>query len=216
MTTDDPLLTSPSLLGKLCSPGVDEAAWAVFLRRYQPLLTGWCRGLGLQPADAEDVCQSILGTLAQKLPAFRYDPATGSFRAWLRTTVANAVRNFWRGRARRPADVGTGGSSAAELLQQAEASGSVETLVGEMDRRMEEDHQLALQAVQVVKAKVKEATWQAFALTALEERAGPEVAERLGIPVAYVYVYKDRVCKMLRKVIEELQRKRLEGQETVA
>ncbi len=213
MATDDPLLTDVSLLGKLCRPDADQTAWVLFLRRYQPVLTGWCRGLGLQPADAEDVCQSILGTLALKLPAFHYEPATGAFRGWLRTTVANAVRNFWRSRARHPADVGTGSSRVAELLQQAEAAGSVDTLAAELDQRLARDHQLALQAVHQVKAKVKPATWQAFALVALEGLAGPEAAERLGIPVAYVYVYKDRVCKMLRKVIEELRGQSSEGRE---
>jgi RNA polymerase sigma-70 factor (ECF subfamily) len=213
MMPDDPLLTDPSLLGKLCSPGADEAAWGVFLGRYQPVLLGWCRGLGLQVADAEDVSQAVLGTLAQKLPTFRYQPETGSFRSWLRTLVANAVRNFWRGRARRPGEVGTGDSQVAELLHQAETSGSVDSLADEMNRRLETDRLLAVRAIELVKARIKEATWQAFALAELEGLPAPEVSERLGIPVAYVYVYKGRVCKLLRKTIEELQGQHPEGQE---
>jgi RNA polymerase sigma-70 factor (ECF subfamily) len=205
MADNEAPLTDPSLLGKLCNASTNEAAWAVFLRRYQPALSGWCRGLGLQQADADDVCQSVLGTLAQKLPAFRYDPARGSFRGWLRTTVGNAVRNFWRGRARRPGDVGTGDSSVAGLLEQAEASGGVDTLVAEMDRRMAEDYLLAQQAISLVQARVKEPTWQAFALTALDGLSGAEVSARLGIPVAHVYVYKERVCKLLRQAVAQLQ-----------
>jgi RNA polymerase sigma-70 factor (ECF subfamily) len=214
MTPDDLLLTDLSLLGKLCSPGTDEAAWVLFLRRYQPVLLGWCRGLGLQPADADDVCQAVLGSLAQSLPGFRYDPRTGSFRGWLRATLTNAVRNFWRGRARRPGEVGTGDSRVAELLHQAEAAGSVDTLADEMNRRLEADRLLAARAIEVVQGRVKGATWQAFVLAELDGLPASEVAERLGIPVAYVYVYKDRVCKQLRKVIAELQGQNSEDQET--
>jgi RNA polymerase sigma-70 factor (ECF subfamily) len=210
---DDPLLTDPSLLGRVCHAGDDHAAWASFLQRYQPVLLGWCRGLGLQPADAEDVCQSVLATLARKLPDFRYDKAAGSFRGWLRAALANAVRNFWRGRARRPADVAVGGSDVAELLQQAEARGSVDTLVAEVGRRLEDDYRLARRALELVQAKVKDTTWQAFALTALEGLAGAEVSARLGIPVAHVYVYKDRVCKLLRQAVERLQGQPTEGYE---
>jgi RNA polymerase sigma-70 factor (ECF subfamily) len=202
---NDPQGTDPSLLGRLCTPSNNEAAWAAFLRRYQPALLGWCRRLGLQEADAEDVCQSVLASLAQKLPVFRYDPAQGSFRGWLRTTVGNAVRNFWRGRARRPGDVGTGDSDVAGLLEQAEAAGDVESLVGEMDRRLTDDFLLAQMAIERVRPKVKDTTWQAFALTALEGVPGPEVAARLAIPVAHVYVYKDRVCKLLRQAVADLQ-----------
>jgi RNA polymerase sigma-70 factor (ECF subfamily) len=212
--TKEPLTTDPSLLGRLCSPGNDEAAWAVFLRRYQPLLVGWCRMLGLQQADAEDVCQSVLAALAQRLPTFRYDPAHGSFRAWLRTLIGNAVRNFWRARARRPGDVGTGGADVVAQLQRAEAGGSVDMLVEEMDRHMGRDQLLAQRAVEQVKAKVKDATWQAFALAALEGRPGAEVSARLGIPVAHVYVYKDRVCKLLRQAVSDLQGQPAEGQES--
>jgi len=213
-TPNDPPVTDPSLLGKLCSPANNEEAWGVFLRRYQPVLGGWCRGLGLQQADADDVCQSVLSTLAQKLPAFRYDPARGSFRGWLRAAVGNAVRNFWRGRARRPGDVGTGDSGVAGLLEQAEASGGVDTLVAGLDQRMAEDFLLAQQAIGLVQAKVKGTTWKAFALTALEGLSGAEVSERLGIPVANVYVYKERVCKLLRQAVAELQGGPADGQES--
>jgi RNA polymerase sigma-70 factor (ECF subfamily) len=101
--------------------------------------------------------------------------------------------------------VGSGDSRVAGLLEQAEASGSVDTLAAQIDQCMENDHLLAQQAIARVQAKVKETTWQAFVLTALEGLSGAEVSARLSIPVAHVYVYKDRVCKLLRQAVDELQ-----------
>ena len=37
----------------------DADAWRQFLRLYGPVVYGWCRHAGLQPADATDVGQEV-------------------------------------------------------------------------------------------------------------------------------------------------------------
>jgi DNA-directed RNA polymerase specialized sigma24 family protein len=56
-----------------------------------------------------------------------------------------------------------------------------------------------------IKGRVKPATWDAFHLTAIQGRAGAEVARELGMAVANVFVAKHRVQKMLQEEVRILK-----------
>jgi len=56
-----------------------------------------------------------------------------------------------------------------------------------------------------VAQRVEAHTWQAFTLTALDGQSGSDVATRLGVPVAMVYVARSRVQKMLKDEIQALE-----------
>ena len=49
-----------------------------------------------------------------------------------------------------------------------------------------------------IQKRVKPATWDAFRLTALEGLSGQEAGQRLNMPVAHVFVAKNRVQKLLQ------------------
>ena len=80
MTGSSASSTSATLLERLRQDAADQDAWAHFVRRYGPQIYRWCRRWGLQEADAQDVTQTVLAKLSQKLRTFSYDPAR-SFRA---------------------------------------------------------------------------------------------------------------------------------------
>src|SRR5258706_14119590 len=84
--------TSPTLLGRL-GKGSDESAWEEFVDRYGRKIFAWCRQWRLQAADAEDVTQTVLLKLVDKLRSFAYDSG-GSFRGWLRTLTEHALSDF--------------------------------------------------------------------------------------------------------------------------
>jgi RNA polymerase sigma-70 factor (ECF subfamily) len=203
MPADDLPPTSASLLGQLYDPNQSDGAWRTFLDRYQPGITAWCRRLGLQEADAQEVTSEVLLRLARALPTLRYDPQR-RFRAWLRTVVHNAVCDFWREQARRPGLQGTGDSTVAQLLEQAPDS-VLDELVEQMDDRLQADLSLARRASQRVQNEVLSSTWQAFWQTIVEGQAVPEVAARLGMSVASVYMARKRVGDRLRQAAAELQ-----------
>src|SRR2546429_6346288 len=46
-------------------------SWRRLADLYGPLVYGWCRGRGLQPADAEDVLQEVFLTVASRIGDFR-------------------------------------------------------------------------------------------------------------------------------------------------
>ena len=105
MNSDSTARTSPTLLGRLRQNPTDQEAWTEFVKRYGPRIYGWCRRWNLQEADADDVTQLVLATLAQKMSNFTYDP-TRSFRAWLKTIAQHAWSDFLA--SKRRAGLGSG------------------------------------------------------------------------------------------------------------
>jgi RNA polymerase sigma-70 factor (ECF subfamily) len=190
--------TSPTLLGRLGRVPADDGAWAEFAERYGRKIYGWCRHWRLQAADAEDVTQQVLLRLAQKMRAFRYDPAQ-SFRAWLKTVTHHAWRDFVEGRGRPGA--GSGDTGVLELLHSLEAR---DRLVDELDEEFRRD--LLEEAMARVRLRVQAQTWEAFRLLAVEGLPGAEAGARLGMKVATAYVARSKVQKMIQE-----EARRLEG-----
>lgn len=189
--------TSVSLVGRLRHTPTDQAAWKEFLRRYGGRIHAWCRGWGLQDADAEDVTQNVLAEIARQMHNFRYDP-TRSFRAWLRTIAHGAWCDFLERKPERGR--GTGDSGVLQLLQGVEAR-------DDLSRQLEEeyDRHLLDEAVAQVQPRVEPHTWEAFRLLAFEGLSGSEAASRLGMKVGAVFVAKGRVQKLLKEQIQKLE-----------
>src|SRR5262245_38110021 len=114
MGPDPNLRTSASLLARLRHSTIDQEAWGEFVRRYGPLVYGWCRHWRLQEADAQDVTQAVLSKLVVRLRDFEYDPAR-SFRAYLKTIAGYSWRDFLDGH--RRAGAGTGDSDCLAALE---------------------------------------------------------------------------------------------------
>jgi RNA polymerase sigma factor (sigma-70 family) len=93
------LETRRSLLDRLRDPA-DSCAWEVFHHTYRTLILGYCTSRGLQISDAEDVLQLVLIALARGASSFRYDPARGRFRSYLRSAVVHAIAELRASRRR--------------------------------------------------------------------------------------------------------------------
>jgi RNA polymerase sigma factor (sigma-70 family) len=189
--------TRATLLARLRHDPTNEGAWGEFVEHYGRHIFRWCRQWNLQEADAEDVTQEILVKLAQKLRTFAYDPSR-SFRGWLKTIAHHAWRDFVD--SRRRGQAAAGDSQVQELMQTLEAR---EDLV----RKLEEafDHELLEAAKVQVRLRVAPHTWEAFRLVALEGLPVAEVAARVHMQVAMVYVAKSKVQKMLQEEIRKLE-----------
>src|SRR5262249_996251 len=111
----DPPTTRPSLLVRL-RDGADAEAWGEFVRLYAPLVYGYARKRGLQDADAADLTQEGLRTVARGAGRFHYDPQRGSFHGWLFTIAYRQVHHFLAGARHRPR--GSGDSAVQVLLDE--------------------------------------------------------------------------------------------------
>ncbi len=195
---DAPLPTTRvTLLTQLREDPSNQAGWDEFVERYGRHIYRWCRQWQLQDADAEDVTQNILVKLTQKLRAFAYDPSR-SFRGWLKTVAHHAWRDFED--SRRDAQLGAGDSQVQELLLTLEAR-------EDLAQKLEEAFDLELLEAAKVRVRLRVAphTWEAFRLTALEGLPVAEVAARVHLQVAMVYVAKSKVQKMLQEEIGKLE-----------
>ena len=187
--------TPPSLLERL-RQSPDQAAWERFVELYTPLLFSWTRRLGLASHDAADLIQDIFTVLVEQLPTFSYD-RTRSFRAWLKTVTHHAwhdiaVKNSRPGR-------GSGDTGAFAALDGIAVRDA-------LARCLEDayDEELLREAMGRVRLRVEPRTWDAFHLLAVEEVPGAEVARRLGMKVATVYVARSKVQRLLRDEIARL------------
>jgi RNA polymerase sigma-70 factor (ECF subfamily) len=190
--------TRVTLLGRLRRDPANQQAWAEFVEHYGPRIFSWCRKWRLQDADAEDVTQSVLLRLAEKLRDFTYDPSR-SFRAWLKTLTTHALSDYVRVR-ERPGK-GSGDSDVGRMLQNLEAR---EDLIKHLEEEF--DRELLEEASARVRLRVAPQTWEAFRLTALEGLSGAEAAIRIPMQVAQVFVAKRRVQKMLSEEVARLER----------
>jgi RNA polymerase sigma-70 factor (ECF subfamily) len=189
--------TRLSLLNQLRHDPSDQAGWDEFVERYGRHIYRWCRQWKLQDADAEDVTQNILVKLNQKLRAFAYDPSR-SFRGWLKTVAHHAWRDFEDSRRQvRPA---ANDSHAESLILSLEAR-------EDLTHRLEEAFDLELLELATMRVRLRVAphTWEAFRMLALEGLPVGEVAAKVRMQVAMVYVAKSKVQKMLQEEIAKLE-----------
>src|ERR1700685_2729121 len=91
--------TRASLLVRI-RDGQDVEAWRQFTRVYSPVVYGFARKRGLQDADAADLMQEMLRSVAVHVGRLEYDPKRGTFRSWLFTVTRNKLYSFLNGRRR--------------------------------------------------------------------------------------------------------------------
>ncbi|MFK7769311.1 MAG: RNA polymerase sigma factor [Mariniblastus sp.] len=200
MTPDQtlPSVTSITLLGKVRDLS-DQQAWNEFVRRYTPRIFAWCKRFSLQEQDASDVTQQVLLKLVAAMQEFVYDPSQGSFRGWLKTITSNAVRDSIR---KKSNQVITGDGANVWLSRLAE-----DAAIASLTDQIEEGYRQELLDVAEsrVQLRVKPKTWEIYQHFCKMELSPKEVAEKLNVKVADVYVAKSRVVKMLRDVVLQLE-----------
>jgi RNA polymerase sigma factor (sigma-70 family) len=188
--------TRASLLVRI-RDGRDIAAWQQFVQMYAPIVYGFARRRGLQDADAADLMQEVLRSVAAAAGRLEYDPKRGSFRAWLFTVTRSKLYNLLD-RQRRQVR-GSGDSAAHQRLDEQAGRDGADIWEHEYQTR------LAALAMERVRGEFHDATWQAFLLTAIEGKPARAAGETLQMSAGAVYVAKSRVLARLREEVQKLQ-----------
>lgn len=173
----------------------DQSAWERIVRLYAPLVASWCRRRGVAEQDVGDLLQDVFSAVASHLDRFRKEQPTDSFRGWMSTIARNKVRDHFRRRAGEPA--ATGGSEAAQHLQQIPDPGSVEDVPEISDDPL--FGELLFDALESIRPEFHERTWQAFWGVAIDGRASNDVGADLGMKPGAVRVAKSRILLRLRR-----------------
>lgn len=200
-TPDSFTATRRSLLSRL-RRWDDAEGWRDFFDTYGELLHRFAVRSGLTNEEAQDAVQETLVAVARQMPEFRYDPAKGSFRAWLYTQARWRIADAFRRRRRgglTPLTAGHDGSGTAEADQVADPASESLEAAWETEWR---EHQLA-RALEAVKSRINPRQFQMFQLAAVNGWAMAEITRTLKVNRAQVYMAKMRVGRMVR---EELAR----------
>ena len=177
----------------------DVEAWDEFTAIYEPLVYRLARGKGFQDADAQEIVQEVLMSVAKAIQ--RWDPSRqrGRFRDWLFRIARNLMINFLTRRTYQP--IGSGDSAIAELLHVQCDPTCDESVEFDLEYRRE----LFRWAARQVRPHVREQTWDAFWSTSVDGRAIADVARELGISVGAVYIARSRVMGRLNEVVSRLE-----------
>lgn len=188
--TMDSLPTRQTLLLKIRDHD-DNAAWEEFVELYTPLIYRFCLSRGVSRNDVADVTQDTMRSVANAIQRFEYDPTKGKFRSWLfRVTYSKLARHFEK-KNRQPQ--GTGSDTIRSMLDELPSEEI------EYDWDLEYRRRVFSWATEKVKPEFADHVWNAFWMTAVEEKSGADVAEDLEMSVGAVYVAKSRVIARLRE-----------------
>lgn len=198
MVVNETPLTRVSLLIQI-RDGSNHSAWREFMNLYGPIVYGFARKRGLQDADAADLMQDVMRSVASAIGQLDYDRKRGSFAGWLFTITRNKVFNFLSSRRTRPQ--ASGDTATNQIINShpddGDASDEWET---EYQRR------LASMAMEKIKTEFQENTWRAFMLTAVEGIAAAEAGKQVGLSAGAVYVAKSRVLARLKDEVDAIRR----------
>ncbi len=182
--------THASLLARLTDPG-DQSAWNVFCDRYGELIRNFARRRDLQSADADDVVQEVLLSLARAMPGFSYDSNKGKFRSYLKTATLRAIfrKNHQRRGEVRIGDVEEA-ICTAKVDSEAEAAWEAEW----------RQYHLRM-AKRTIDAEFEKVDRDAFERYAIGGHNAQDVASALKIRVNRVYEAKSRIARRFRELI---------------
>jgi RNA polymerase sigma factor (sigma-70 family) len=196
------LKTRATLLARLKNWD-DQPSWQEFFDLYWKLIYGVARQSGLSDAEAQDVVQETLFSVAKHLPAFKYDPARGPFKAWLlklaRWRMIDALRQ------RGPAQQHHANENKTPR------TATVETLpdenIPDIAQLWERDWEKNLLAAAFIKLKPRldPKKIQIFDFYVNHEWPPEKVAQTFQVSVNQVYLTKNRITEMLREEIARLE-----------
>jgi RNA polymerase sigma-70 factor (ECF subfamily) len=196
----DLLPTRRSLLSRLKN-WEDQESWVVFFDTYWRLIYGFAVKTGLSDAEAQDVVQETVVSVAKRMRHFKYDPAVGSFKSWLLLITRRRIADFHRKRKREvagnPPDE-TGAPPVAEVADSAPA---------ELEVLWETEWQRNLldAAIQRVRRRVDPKQFQIFDCYVLKQWSPADIIRTLGVTQGQVYLAKHRVAALIKKEAARLE-----------
>ena len=201
-SADASVATRESLLVRLKDWG-DQDSWRAFFDTYWKLIYAVAIKSGLSEAEAQDVVQETVLSVAKKIQDFKYD-AAGSFKGWLLQLTR------WRilGQLRKRGKLVSAPEPPPDKVGETDFMHRVPDPEGnKVERVWEEEWQKHVMEAALAKVKLRcnAKEYQIFDLYVLNKMPVRKVAETLGVSVTHVYVAKHRVGSLLKNEIKNVQ-----------
>jgi RNA polymerase sigma-70 factor (ECF subfamily) len=197
------LPTRRSLISRLRNRQ-DDDSWRDFFQTYWKLIYSFAIRSGCTDAEAEDVVQETVIALANKMPEYRYEPATCSFKGWLLHITNCRVIDQLRRRRRGVLEPLPADAEARDRLHALRGSSASELEVL-WDQEWEKN--LMDAAMERVKRRINAEHYQIFHLLMVKREPAAKVADLLKMSKARVALVKHRVAGLVRKEIEQLKQR---------
>lgn len=186
--------TPVTLLARMAAErtGASEASWTRFFELYQPVIVKFAAFSGAG-RDADDIAQDVFVKLVDVFRHSAYDPARGTFRAYLSTMIRHEVVNLWHKKASRAADRHVSidnDERPVELATPSETEAVLDARWRLARRKAAVEHVLTKTAL----SEKSKAIYRAYVM---EERPIDEVAAEFGVPNNTVSQTKTRVARMI-------------------
>jgi RNA polymerase sigma-70 factor (ECF subfamily) len=201
-SVDELIPTRATLLQRLKN-WQDQSSWQEFFDTYWKLIYRVALKAGLTETEAQDVVQETMVSVSKHMPAFKYDPAIGSFKAWLLKLTRWRILDQFRKR----------GPLQHQSLSQDTATGTrtVDKVVDPKSQDWDavwnlEWEQTVLEAALLkVKRRVDPQKFQIFDLYVNKEWSPARVAEAFGVSIDQVYLAKHRVTDAIKEEVSRLE-----------
>lgn len=200
---DELIPTRATLLHRL-KDWQDESSWKDFFDTYWKLIYRVASKSGLSDAEAQDVVQETMISVARHMPDFKYDRNIGSFKTWLLNMTRWRVIDQFRKRKLLslhqpyPDDTATGTRTIDKVVDP--NSRDVDAF---WDSEWEKN--LLDAATAKIKRQLDPQKYQIFDLYVKKEWSPEKVAEVFGITTDQVYLTKHRVTEMIKLEIGRLR-----------
>jgi RNA polymerase sigma factor (sigma-70 family) len=190
--------TRLTLIQKI-SKAQDEKSWEEFVHYYKRYLYVVVRNMNISHHDCEEIVQSVMIKVWDKLKAFQYHPSKGKFRYWLCTIARNSVIDFIRKQQSQQ-------RRRDGLQQKNEVNNLNNVEVPEVEEIAEREWQnyIANLALDAVRKQFNEKHIKCFLIFSEGKSVG-EVAEELELSENSVYIYKSRIQEAILKEIKRLE-----------
>lgn len=196
------LPTRQSLLSRLKNYD-DSTSWEDFFNTYWRLIYGVALKSGLSEIEAQEVVQETIIAVSKKMPGFKYDPAIGSFKAWLLNQTRWRIKDQFRKRAREL-------TVQPSREENSDEAAFIESLPDPAQSDLQiiwenewQEHILQT-AIDRVKPKVSARQYQIFDLYVNKKWSVEKIQQTLGITATQVYLAKHRIGSLMREEIRKL------------
>ena len=181
----------------------DQRHWQEFFETYWRLIYGVARQSGLTDAEAQDVVQETLFSVAKHIPKFKYDPARGTFKAWLLNMTRWRITDQLRKRGPLVEHRAKADATARTATVERVADETIPNLDSVWETDWEKN--LLAAAMNKVKSRIDPQQFQIFDFYVNKEWPPEKVAQTFKVTVNQVYLAKTRVTKKLREEVGRLE-----------
>jgi len=185
----------------------DHDGWQEFFDTYWRLLYAVARKSGLNDAEAQDVVQTVVIEVAEKVgtKGFTYSPG-GSFKAWLLTLTQWRVTDQFR-RRKRTEERHPNHEGKTKLMEEVADEAVEKSISACWDAEWKNN--LLQQALDQIQPRVAARTFQIFHLHVQKDWPVEKITRTLGVSRAQVYMAKLRVSNLVKKELTKLTKGQL-------